>query len=44
MTFYTSIATPFPALKKKILAQFLEKTRTLRNLRQQFFPQAVLHN
>jgi hypothetical protein len=27
-------ATPLPTLQKKLLAQFLEKTRTLRNLRQ----------
>jgi hypothetical protein len=33
-TFYISVATPLPTLQKKLLAQFLEKTRTLRNLRQ----------
>jgi hypothetical protein len=33
-TFYISEATPLPTLQKKLLAQFLEKTRTLRNLRQ----------
>ena len=32
--FYISVATPLPTLQKKLLAQFLEKTRTLRNLRQ----------
>jgi hypothetical protein len=29
MTFYISVATPLPTLQKKLLAQFLEKTRTL---------------
>ena len=29
-----SIGHSFPTLQKKLLAQFLEKTRTLRNLRQ----------
>ena len=32
--FYISEGTPLPTLQKKLLAQFLEKTRTLRNLRQ----------
>jgi len=34
MVFYFLVATPLPTLQKKLLAQFLEKTRTLRNLRQ----------
>jgi hypothetical protein len=34
MMFYIPIATPLPTLQKKLLAQFLEKTRMLRNLRQ----------
>jgi hypothetical protein len=32
--YFISVATPLPTLQKKLLAQFLEKTRTLRNLRQ----------